>query len=315
MDFIEVNISDHVQQTHHVTISTGCSALPSVNSISLQTSSSIEIPFDSFQAQLVTAEAAVSANRADLTAITAKIENLESDLSLRCETFQKDLKSEKSQNFENQEVRQNLSSQLAAEKGKNLKLENDHKLKIDSLTAKLEHQAILVAELSSARSALEGDFSRVKTAAENSKTAAERFEAENARLTEEKEIQFQELSVLRGQLGDLNCAPRPAPMADLMSQSCHPCLTNERPATPPTFERDNFQIGSTVYVVLNEETKQYILLSASRSIFYFVHESCLGALQLPSPAECLDKVDFTQIFTPVNLSLFFEYPGAINIPV
>jgi hypothetical protein len=77
---------------------------------------------------------------------------------------------------------------------------------------------------------------------------------------------------------------------DLMSQSCHPLLSREEgTTTPPTFERENFQVGNSVFVVFNEETNHYILLSASRSIYYFVHENCLKLLGLPPPAECVDK--------------------------
>ena len=79
------------------------------------------------------------------------------------------------------------------------------------------------------------------------------------------------------------------PVADLMSQSAHPLLN--RSATPPTFERENFQVGTSVYVVFNQETRQYILLTASRSIFYFVHENCLEPLGLCPPADIVDKVN------------------------
>ena len=111
-------------------------------------------------------------------------------------------------------------------------------------------------------------------------------EIENRRLADEIKKLQEQLEHFQEQVE----TPVLGPVADLMSQSAHPLLN--RSATPPTFERENFQVGTSVYVVFNQETRQYILLTASRSIFYFVHENCLEPLGLCPPADIVDKVNF-----------------------
>ena len=119
----------------------------------------------------------------------------------------------------------------------------------------------------------------------NLEEAQEMSEIENRRLTDEIKKLQEQLEIFQEQVE----APVVGPIADLMSQSAHPLLN--RSATPPTFERENFQVGTSVYVVFNQETRQYILLTASRSIFYFVHENCLEPLGLSPPADIVDKVN------------------------
>ena len=271
-------------------------AIPSLDTVGLQTSASIQIPFDSISAQLVTAESGVLSNRNEISSISGKLGELESVLMVRCEELEAALTHQRGETATTQGLLTDVLLQLETAKWQSEQAQSTHEKELEALTTHLDDQAMIVTELTSSRQALQETMDRVTEDSQQHQEVASRLEELNGELVREKDLQADELVAVRLRLSEqelLGARPprhQSGPMADLMSQSCHPYLTREDgAATPPTFERDNFQVGSVVYVVFNDETRQFILLSASRSIFYFVHENCLEQLGLPSPAECVDK--------------------------
>ena len=268
------------------------SAVPTSDSVALQVSgltSPAPPELTCLSDRLTLAESEISENRSLAHVVESRISEIERDLENRIKNLEQSLSNEKSENENLSKTLAQLNENLDAKDVENSKNQS----LLEDLTLKSEKDKIVIAELTQVSSCLQDKLSEAaqqRSLADlkikNLEEAKELTDLENRRLTEE-------ILKLQDQLDravDHVVEPpvNVGPVADLMSQSAHPLLN--RSSTPPTFERENFQVGTSVYVVFNEETRQYILLTASRSIFYFVHENCLQALGLCPPGEIVDKV-------------------------
>ena len=161
-------------------------------------------------------------------------------------------------------VEHDLRTQLADEisSGSRIKYDFAEKLQaklreIDSLVEELRTERVKMEEMSENKETTEERLRVQGKQMEELRTSKDRLEEDNKNLKDE-------LERIRLQLSECDELKTIHKHGDAMSQSCHPLLTAQtttpRSETPPTFERESFQVGGVVYVVFSEETKQYILL-------------------------------------------------------